>query len=1085
MSAPPTTIPKQTQISLNYWNSTTSVDGCEFETVFQEPLLINAGDSINVRNSSLDTSLLSNNNIIIEEDLYLVFEWITYAMMKKATMDLQNASTAGTFHDSWIYGKNRFATFDALGIIAGTGNLPIIPVADVVVGVSYQIITTGSTDTTPDFFTWNMINSALTITDTDHMTLTGGQQYQVISYENPTNTLINCSVEGESGFYGTTVAIPQIFAPVDVIPIPQTLTFNVSNVPTVYPDASIFIYSAPFPYPTEQTTEPITFQRDFEPNWTLTVSNVLGIARATDVFMEVIDGSPAFAGYNILYVLVVGITAFHTPNYFWFKISREAGDFTDSTITAMLPYVPNGSPAGSWEWARPLPICEFFQIPFVATSLCPAGLTTSATVKVNDMSYYDNFANYDMGVFHNPLYEYVFQSMGATKSETGNITGNRFYTANPSGTLTPDALNLSSYVGGWNTGSTYPNATGMNTPIILVDGKTLEPVKRSTTVVLKAGSYAKAEIAVEITRLLAELQTPNSAVNYTNPPTTNPSPPIYGTNQLSLINGGDPPELQNSAYANEYTYQTFSESAVNPFQAEIIIGVDTASFLGAPWDGLTDIMGSFNFPNLNPNTPATVPPNTVKTIPLPMRINGLINNTSYYDALGNRFQSLPCCFVPLCDDFQVFGNNVNMFLQDPDVNGSTLAEARVFSWWNNQGSTSGFTNCFDTNVPEQFSPYAGGGEGGFTTNAYQTGVNFTAYTTILPCIINLDAYWNYSGGTYGTNEFSLLYDATKNIYSFNYLHTPIMTNSGNTEPVPTIVRSRTTANNPYSVFEPPPQFDGWAKGYQQNEKRTDVNDRHSGIILTNLTSHYNSPNGANANFWEKIGFNIADICIPNKYVGKGIRIPYPIFSKYTTGELYSISQNINVLNVNANKNNEQMVIPDTFSMWLNPQPQPPATPPVPAVPPPAGFNRDVLYASSAESFLNAKRQPTSVLNDLGGNILIEITGYGTGSELQDVDAFAVKSIVSLFYLTGNTFLSSTGDSYTYYHQSTIPQRISKLKVRILNPITKKKLTALLGDNNSVYITITQNQQITMEGAEPATPAPPTEHANKGTEHKAM
>jgi len=97
----------------------------------------------------------------------------------------------------------------------------------------------------------------------------------------------------------------------------------------------------------------------------------------------------------------------------------------------------------------------------------------------------------------------------------------------------------------------------------------------------------------------------------------------------------------------------------------------------------------------------------------------------------------------------------------------------------------------------------------------------------------------------------------------------------------------------------------------------------------------------------------------------------------------------------------------------------------------------------------------------------------------------VKSIVSLFYLTGNTYLSSTGDSYTYYHQSTIPQKISKLKVRLLNPITKKKLTTLLGNNNSVYITVTQNQQITMEGAPAVVPPPKTDvEADKGTEHTA-
>ena len=70
MTAKPqtTSIPKQTQVSLNYWNATTAVDGCEFTTTFQEPLTLNTGDSINVRNSSLDTSRISNDAIIIEED---------------------------------------------------------------------------------------------------------------------------------------------------------------------------------------------------------------------------------------------------------------------------------------------------------------------------------------------------------------------------------------------------------------------------------------------------------------------------------------------------------------------------------------------------------------------------------------------------------------------------------------------------------------------------------------------------------------------------------------------------------------------------------------------------------------------------------------------------------------------------------------------------------------------------------------------------------------------------------------------------------------------------------------------------------
>jgi len=58
-----------------------------------------------------------------------------------------------------------------------------------------------------------------------------------------------------------------------------------------------------------------------------------------------------------------------------------------------------------------------------------------------------------------------------------------------------------------------------------------------------------------------------------------------------------------------------------------------------------------------------------------------------------------------------------------------------------------------------------------------------------------------------------------------------------------------------------------------------------------------------------------------------------------------------------------------------------------------------------------------------------------------------------------THISSEGDGYTYTHLSNTPQTISALKVRILNPITKQKLSSLLGNNNSVYLTITQNKII--------------------------
>ena len=818
MTAQIPTIPRQTQVSLNYWNATTSVDGCEFETVLQEPLWLNAGDSINVRNSSLDTSQLSNENIIIEEDIYLVFEWVTYAMLKKTTMDLQNGANDGSFHDTWIYGKDRF-----------------------------------------------LYNDSLT---------------------------------------------------------------------------------------------------------------------------QIIDAN------------------------------------------------------------------------------------------VND-----NFQNYKMGYYCNPIWSYVFQSLWATQIETDSLATNRFYIANPIEIQGNSQLGkLTTLLGGWNTGSTLPNATGANHPLILVDGLTLTPIKRSTSIVLKKGNYTKSQIAIQITRQLVDLQAPESSV-YTNL-NGGQEPNKFQQNQITLVDASCPIELQNSVGLNNgnekyYTFQSFTESAVNPFQSEIIIGSDFV--FGTELNSNTQFMNSFNFPNIAPIAPATEV--VQKTIPVPQVLNGVVNNRNYVDANGAQIAtSFPVCFAPFTQGFRHIGNNVNIIGQDPDVNISTDAQHR--SWFNDfTTANSGFSNQFDTNTQETYRTCAQ------TVNAFQTGTepNVTQTPlTFLPCIMNMDAYWNYTGGVYGTNQFSLLYDPDKNIFSFNFLHTPIITNAGNTEPIPTVVRSRTTATNPYSAVEAQiVDPNSYTLGEESPDKRTDINERHSGIILTGLTSHYGSPTGADAGFWQKIGFKIEDICLPANSLNDIQKnpIPYSTFLKYTTGELYSISQNINVLNVNSNRNNEQMVIPDTFSMWANPQPQT-YTPPAVAPPVPVGFDRDVLYASSSTSFLNAQNQPTSVLNDLGGNILIEITGYGRGSELQDVDAFAVKSIVSLFYLTGNTYLSSTGDSYTYYHQSTIPQKISKLKVRLLNPITKKKLTTLLGNNNSVYITVTQNQQITMEGAPAVVPPPKTEEADKGTEHTA-
>ena len=1101
MSAPSQqlpSIPKQTQVSLNYWNANTAVDGCEFETIFQEPIFINAGDSINVRNSSLDTSKLSNNVIILEEDVNLNFEWITYAMMKKSNMDLQNASNAGTFHDCWIYGKDRTAFFDSFAQIDPTtpsrnlfdanGNF-VFQVGDTILIDNNGGLTPPLNPPNNNPFYWNLITPLDIIPAERNADCERGVTYQI--QNNFSNNLIKTSnadptqyASAEGAVFSTDYAVDDI----DPFSIGEEIVLSSENVG--WNPAGVTFHNGD-DYEQGSVT-PIGDGTDFGAgdNISLAFLNNIDLDpnfpnfspiwdSATPAGVSLIQKTGYFANVaDQVFIAVNMPLATLTTNTWYFRAVRANGDFDDDKITYMSPYYDwtrgqNAQlPYGNYLYAQSP---NFIVMPtgkFKVTTLPPEQYPLSV---VSTFQQYDYFSDYKMGVFVNPLSSYVLQSAGSYGTLNGGTS--RFRTDNPVlETLCNAPYQTTSVCGGWNSGSTYPNATGMNAPIVLVDGKTLEPIKRSAVITLKAGTYTKEEIAVAITKRLAELQAPSSSVNYSDPTTTSFT---TAYNNISVINSQCPLELQLSAGRRSgdpigtgalyNTYPSFKESAVNPFQCELEMGAD-----GMNVDYASNVYNlaynnDFVFSNFNdpspPQNPA--PPNVEpykQNIPMFMTTNAVINNTNYFDANGTKPPNIPVCFKPLINDFKVRGGNVNLNQQDPDYNG----------WWGETQQNPAFAdgippyqeggtyyNSFDTNIQSPFLPNFNATElGAVNPIAYQTGVAATSPIphTILPCIMNLDSYYPYSAGMWGTSEFSVLYDTTKDQFSFNFLHTPIITNSGGV-PTPSVVRSRTTGTNPYSNLDATLTNNGL--NTDNGDKRTDVNERHSGIILTSLTSTYKS--GANANFWEKLGFNINDVVLPSTAFDENGTISYIDFGKYTTSELYSISQNVNVLNSNSVRNNEQMVIRDTFTQFLNPNPQIPVAPAV-NQPIPAGFNNDVLYASSEATSLIATNPTSSVLNELGGNILIEIVGYGGGSELQDKDAFAIKSIVSLYYLTGNTYLSSTGDSYTYYHQSTIPQVVSKLKVRLLNPITKKKLTNVLGNNNSIYLTFTQNQQITAEGS---------------------
>ena len=273
-------------------------------------------------------------------------------------------------------------------------------------------------------------------------------------------------------------------------------------------------------------------------------------------------------------------------------------------------------------------------------------------------------------------------------------------------------------VGGWNSGSTYPNNCGMNTPILLVDGETLQPIKRSAVIIVKAGNYTKAEIAVNITRQLADLQAPSNSQNYL-PPTDIDAPEFWTQgNYTTLINGNCPAELKASAglgnsntlYDLTYTYPTTLESGQNPFQCELELGsdlVNAQTYFDSPNLFFTP---SWTFSNLNPPPSANPQPSAVplkKILPMSMVMNAVINNNNYKTASGTPLPNIPVCFRPLTSDFRVIGNNVNIFAQDPDLNGAT---ATVHSWLKVVPASPpiypytqiGFTNTFNSSLPFQF-----------------------------------------------------------------------------------------------------------------------------------------------------------------------------------------------------------------------------------------------------------------------------------------------------------------------------------------------------------------------------------------------
>lgn len=289
----------------------------------------------------------------------------------------------------------------------------------------------------------------------------------------------------------------------------------------------------------------------------------------------------------------------------------------------------------------------------------------------------------------------------------------------------------------------------------------------------------------------------------------------------------------------------------------------------------------------------------------------------------------------------------------------------------------------------------------------------------------------------GASEMSLTWnDEGSNLFALPFLHNPLYS-----KPDPT------TDEVQSSVAKIPSSF---CFGQQLNPanivKGVVQCDRQSGILLKSMTSKTRS--GKPGLFWEKLGFVPADICVKTDASGNPI-CDYKTFMAKTTGG-FSGSANIYAPQYNVHGTGEICYAPaeDLFSFggWyasnagINPFP----------VIDDFSFitNYNTLYYTVQNTTsIYAKSSPQNP--DDTGHFLIELQAWSM-EYCNENDKKQVKSVVSSYFVSSNSFVSQIGpESFQYYHMGS-SLTISTIKVRILNPRTMQE-AALIGPNSSVYV----------------------------------
>lgn len=292
-------------------------------------------------------------------------------------------------------------------------------------------------------------------------------------------------------------------------------------------------------------------------------------------------------------------------------------------------------------------------------------------------------------------------------------------------------------------------------------------------------------------------------------------------------------------------------------------------------------------------------------------------------------------------------------------------------------------------------------------------------------------YTMYDAGFIGAPQIQLTYNQQGgNIrYAFDYMHTPIISNTGEVAGV------HVQQNDDQDVITP---SDIWISPVYAS----------SGLMFVNIYDQntYNTNGVVEVPLLEQMGFKISDLIPlddlasvfnPNNLFTNPTYTPfkYSNFLKYTTRQFLTMNSIVSNSSINVQAMSNSTAV-DAYKVNI------PSSSLLPII---NGYN---LSSSLNTEPLIASTAPIASLTN-SGHYLIEVYGYD--SDYIDNEGFRlVKAIVSSYYFSEN-FASALEDSLIYQHMGESIS-LQNIQVRILNPCTHNE-SRNLGSNSSVYLQI--------------------------------